>query len=44
MTDTVIQLARYPSRVDRRRGIVVSGAAELMLFFGPPWALVVAHE
>jgi hypothetical protein len=44
MTDTIIELARYPSRADLRRGIVLSGAAEQMFFFGAPLAHIVAHE
>jgi hypothetical protein len=44
MTDNIIELARYPSRADLRRGIVLSGAAEQMFFFGAPLAHVVAHE
>jgi hypothetical protein len=44
MMDEIIRLARCPSPADLRRGIVLSGAAEQMFFFGAPLAHVVTYE
>jgi hypothetical protein len=45
MHDTIPQLcASPPTRMDLRRGVVLTSAAEQMFFFGAPLAHVVAYE
>jgi hypothetical protein len=45
MHDTILQFcASPPKRMDLRRGVVLTGAAEQMFFFNAPLAHVVAYE